>query len=137
MLSIVGPAGSAFADEPAQGCGGTVVAAAQLRTTDGASVGVVQLCRDASAHYRAFLSLSAMSPVSWGNAYLIRYVNGERDALVDCGDDYARPAKPWCVTPSLPGAGAGTTFQATAILCEGVRPACDRVAFGGTQKVRG
>jgi len=122
---------------------GTIVSAAYVKRYDGkANLGAIQLCRDNSSNYWAFLIFYDPVPNgNWGNAYLNRYDNGVYKGFLGCnspgGNDYVKRGETRCWTPKVHAPGSQYTFLASGIQCEGTFPACTfRQAVGLTARMR-
>ncbi|WP_370949065.1 hypothetical protein AB5J62_16345 [Amycolatopsis sp. cg5] len=103
-------------------------------------MGAVQLCRDSSYRYWAFLLLTR-SPSSGrhGQGYLERYRDGKWESYVTCdssgGNGKVLPGQTRCWTPKFTGLSGHYTFRAWGAVFDNPRPH-DPVASGYTSLTR-
>jgi hypothetical protein len=153
LLGMVGVASAQAADGTNSGAAGapncqhgntygTIVSAAHvMRYDDRVELGSIQLCKDSSSRYWAFVIFYDPVPTgNWGNAYLNRYYNGGHDFFA-ChspgGNDFVDRRQTRCWTPKIDAPSSKVTFAASGVQCEGTHPGCTfRQGVGVTARTR-
>lgn len=121
---------------------GSVVSAAYVKRYDGVILGAIQLCKDSSSGYWAYVIFYNPVPSGhWGYAFLHRYLDGQYVDSFGCnspgGNGYVAPGQTRCWTPKIDAPSSRVTFVARGILCVGTFNRCDfLVGEGQTARTR-
>ncbi|PSL55803.1 hypothetical protein B0I31_10494 [Saccharothrix carnea] len=120
---------------------GIVVSAAHVTRYDGVELGAIQLCRDTSSNYWAFVLFYGPVPTgNWGYAYLNRFLDGQPVDTFGCnpgGNGYVEPRQTKCWTPKISAPSSRVTFLASGVQCEGSFPTCNfMLGEGYTARMR-